>query len=383
MHADKAVCGYCIQTIRAVMQDLPVSPVPNDVSLQKLFAFAKFHSVESLLFHGLSQQEQLKADPAWKTWSNRADLLVTQSIVQLAERDLLFDAITAAGIPLLPVKGSWLKELYPQIDFRQMSDLDMLIRPEDAQKAERVMLGLGYAHGEETNTHHLSFFKKPYMEVELHLSLLPENNVNYTYYRNIWDKVIPVEGSPCLFRLSPEDEYIYYLLHLQHHVLFAGTGIRSFLDSVVYRHVYPNMDQGYLQQEYEKLGIRDFARQIEMLSDCWFVKGSSVPDSLAELEQIVFASGTYGTEERQFQQQVAKINSKYTNPIMISIHYWMTRLFLPKAEIEKTYPVLKTVPVLLPLFWMVRLFAKLFHDPKALMRRIKLVNEIGKKNGQD
>lgn len=383
MIADTITTRCCTELIRALLTDQPMVPLPEGVSMQNLFAFSKYHGVESMVFHALSLQE-VSWDPVnQKSWSSRADMLLTQSIVQLAERDAIIAAMTGAGIPILPVKGSWLKELYPQIDYRQMSDLDMLIHPEDVLQAEQVMLQLGYVVGEEVTTYHLNYTKKPYMEVELHMSLLPETDPNYSYYENVWEKATPVEENPLLFQLSAEDSYIYYLLHLQHHVLFAGTGIRSVLDSQVYRQSYPQMDQQYLAKEYARLGIGAFVRQIEQLCDCWFSSGNSVPPELKKLEKMILTSGTYGTEERQFRLQMAKANAGYTNPMLSSIRYWCSRFFLPRKEMEKEYPILQKLPVLLPVIWFVRLFAKLCHHPGALLRHIRLVHRLGRENSRE
>lgn len=382
MIRNKQCAAYCITVIRCLLQEKAVPEIPEGVSLAELYDFSKLHSVEAMVFHGLEQLDPDRKDPVWQKWQNRADMLLTQSIVQLAERDRIFSAMHCAGIPLLPVKGSWLKELYPQIDYRQMSDLDMLIHPENAKKAESVMLRLGYTHGEETSDHHHSYSMKPYMELEMHLSLLPDTNAHSDYYDNIWKRA-ELSEYPGVYRLSPEDEYIYYLLHLQHHVQFAGSGIRSFLDSVIYRALYPERNTDYLLQEYKKLGIASFVREIEALSDCWFVTGDSPAQDLEALQQSVISAGTYGTEEQQFRRQMQAVSTARGNAPATPLTYWLSRLFLPAEEMGKEYPILKKLPFLLPVFWMIRLLSKLTKHPKALLRHIKLVNEIGKTNGKD
>ena len=125
----KQTCeNYCIALIRAVMQEQPVPEIPEGVTLQALVTFAKRHSVEALVYHGLEQLDMDEEDPVWQNWCNRAQMILTQSIVQLTDRDTIFEALTSEGIDLLPIKGCWLKEQYPEIDYRQMSDLDMFIR---------------------------------------------------------------------------------------------------------------------------------------------------------------------------------------------------------------------------------------------------------------
>ena len=136
-------------------------------------------------------------------------------------------------------------------------------------------------------------------------------------------------------------------------------------------------------QEYEKLGIASFVREIEALSDCWFVTGDSPAQDLEALQQSVISAGTYGTEEQQFRRQMQAVSTARGNAPATPLTYWLSRLFLPAEEMGKEYPLLKKLPFLLPVFWMIRLLSKLTKHPKALLRHIKLVNEIGKTNGKD
>ena len=77
----KQICeNYCIELIRAVMQEQPVPEIPEGVTLQALFTFAKRHSVEALVYHGLEQLDMDEEDPVWQNWCNRAQMILTQSM---------------------------------------------------------------------------------------------------------------------------------------------------------------------------------------------------------------------------------------------------------------------------------------------------------------
>lgn len=382
MAINKQCARYCIAVIRAVMWGTSVPEIPETVSLTELYNFAKIHGVEAMVFHALEQLDMDGTDPVWQDWQNRADMLLTQSMVQLAERDTLFVALPAAGIRLLPVKGCWLKEQYPDIDYRQMSDIDILIYPEDARKAETVMLQLGYSKEEESADNHDSYIKPPYMGVELHLSLLPEDDERFDYYRNVWDKAIAVKDLPGMSRLKPEDEYIFFTVHLYKHVMYAGTGIRSFLDCIVYRKLWPDMDKTYLRTELEKLKLTEFAQQVETLSDCWFDTGSAVPESLQEMEDSIMNSAVYGTANEEFQRSMERMYKKYRSRFVAHLVYWLYRLFAPLEEMEPQYPVLKKYPWLLPVFWVVHLVQKVTREPMDLLRHFQKVNKAGEKYGE-
>lgn len=379
MAINQPAAEYSISLIRAVMQGKPVPALPQEIELDALYTFARMHNVEAMMYHGLSQLNMNPQDPVWQDWENRASMLLIQSMVQLAERDNLFHALPAAGIRLLPFKGCWLKEQYPDIDYRQMSDLDVLIDPEKAQDAKRVMLSMGFeTDAFENQPNHAGYLKPPYTEVELHTALLREGN---EYYEDVWSRALPMEGMPGIYRFRPEDEYIYYLLHLNKHLQNAGTGIRSILDSLVYRSTYPDMDRAYLQTELKKLKLWDCAVQIETLADCWFRTGEAVPESIAPLAEFIMDCGSYGTLENYTQRQIETMQAKYKNSFLRGIVYWTIHTCRPRKEMALSYPVLNKLPVLLPFFWVFRAVMKISKHPKRVWNHITLVFQKGKKHG--
>lgn len=381
MNIGNNLCApYCIDLIRAVMQEGDVPEMPENLSLEELYSFGKLHNLEALIYHGLCQTDVDVSDPVWQNWENRAAMLLAQGVVQLAERDDLFNVFSEAGIPLLPFKGCWLKELYPTMEWRQMADLDMLIPADKAAEAKRIMLSLGYQTEEfENMPNHAGYMKPPYMEVELHTALLVDDPKGY--YEGVWDRVQPVEEVPGVFRFFPEDEYIYYLLHLNKHLEDAGTGIRSVLDSLVYRRSYPHMDREYLRSELEKWGLWQRLLELETICDCWFVSGTPVPMELEGLAEHLLAAGAFGTVEIRSDRRLEKLREKYKNPFIRGIVYWLIRTCRPMEEMAQCYPVLKKAPVLLPFFWIHRAVMKFAKSPKAVWHHIKLAFGKGKKNG--
>ena len=370
---------YCIELIRCLMQELEVPEKPERISLQELYSYAKLHNVEAMIYHGLCQTNVDVSDPVWQKWENRAAMLLAQGVVQLSDRDLLFSVLTEAGIDLRPVKGCWLKELYPNMEWRQMADLDMLIPAEKAAEAKKIMLSLGYQTEEfENMPNHAGYLKPPYTEVELHTALLVDGR---GYYDKVWEQAHPVEGIPGLYRFSPEDEYIYYLLHLSKHLEDAGTGIRSVLDSLVYREAYPDMDRDYLRRELEKWDLWERTLEIETLCDCWFQTGKEIPEELESLAQHILSAGAFGTVEIRSERRLEKLREKYKNPVIRGIVYWIIRACRPMEEMVQCYPVLKKLPVLLPFFWIHRAVMKFAKSPKAVWHHIKLAFGKGKNHG--
>lgn len=377
-----ACSEYAVTLIRSLISGAAVPPVPSEISLEELFEFSKAHCVEAMVLQGLSQAGAESADPVWKFWRNRADLLLAQSAVQLADRDILLDALTEAGIELLPVKGCWLKELYPNISYRQMSDLDMLIHPADTASARSVMLGLGFRQeNPEERGHHDIYKKEPYTAVELHLSLLSRNDPSFSYYDDVWQKARPVEGRPRLYRMPPEEEYIFCMLHLSKHLQEMGAGIRPFLDTSVLRSAFPGMNRAYISDTFRRLGLSGLAEQVETLSRCWFETGEPVPEPLRELAECILSGRQYGSLDITCQTRLQQLRKTHNGTTSLILAYWKERFLRPRGEMEQIYPILIKYPLLLPFFRVVRVVMKCIRKPKALWAHMKLVKEEASDHG--
>ena len=85
----------------------------------------------------------------------RLDGLLYSAVAGNLNRCVDFEALskrfTEQGIAHMPVKGYYLRRLYPVSGLRTFGDIDLLIHPEDRAKAHALMCALGYTveHGWE------------------------------------------------------------------------------------------------------------------------------------------------------------------------------------------------------------------------------------------
>jgi hypothetical protein len=76
----------------------------------------------------------------------------------------------------------------------------------------------------------------------------------------------------------------------------------------------------------------------------------------------IFDSGTYGTVKHNIENQVAKKGR---------FGYFLSRTFLSYDLMKGLYPVLKVLPVLLPVFWVWRLVSAFIFKRDKMMYQIK------------
>ena len=150
----------------------------------------------------------------------------------------LCDALEAAGIPFIPLKGSVIKNYYPEPWMRTSCDIDVLIREADLDIAvEYLVKNLGYIYKHKF-THDVSMFTKNGQHIELHYSLMGDEPVKKSFLvlNNIWDMAALRKGYEYWYELPDEIFYFYHIAHMAKHFENGGCGIRSFIDSHILNH---------------------------------------------------------------------------------------------------------------------------------------------------
>ena len=182
-----------------------------------------------------------------------------------------------------------------------------------------------------------------------------------------------------MYRFSWEDFYVFLIAHLHKHFVGSGVGIRQFIDLwVVRKHYELNME--YVYSELDKMGILDFCKEAEELVDCW-MSGVELRDSLKEMQEYVFRSGSYGTISNSVLHLVER-NVKENESANVTRKYLFKRMF-PPLDIMKIYhPVLRKYPVLLPGVWVYRLIYKSITNNKKARAELRILKEYKKNHKQ-
>lgn len=159
------------------------------------------------------------------------------------------------------------------------------------------------------------------------------------YYGSIRDRLLPMEGKRFGFRMSSEDFYLYMLAHTYKHDSNGGTGLRSLLDVYIYRRAKPDLNQDYLNQELEKLGLKDFAVRMETLAAKTFQAAEKETPFTAQEQSMLrelTLHHTYGTVENAWRKRVRKETPEGTEiSARVKWAYFRRRLFPSKAHMEK------------------------------------------------
>ena len=339
------------------------------MNLEQLYQFAKFHSVRGAVCIALKRagvQDQ-RFDQAYKK-------AVRKNIYLDMERAAIISAFEEHGIWYMPLKGSVLKDLYPENGMREMADNDVLFDAEKQEQSKEIMLAHGYTAEYYGVSNHDVYKKPPVLNYELHTALFGEIDAKplYHYYADTRRLLRKDGDNSCGYHFSDEDFYVFMTAHEWKHYSGSGTGIRSLLDCYVYcKFKGDTLDWNYITEQTKQLEIADFEQKRRALADKIF-SANTLPD-LTESEQDMLmyylTAGTYGTFENKIKKQLAQ-KSKFA--------FWLSKIFQKPAEMAAYFPLVKKCILLYPI-------GAVWHFIRAVtFRREKFKNTIKavKKSGK-
>ncbi len=353
---------YLLMLLKSVLNEtFPLEP-NEEIDFDFLFRLAKSHNVANTAFYAVEQLENRPTGELFKQWQDIRNKNVHRNLVQTLEYQSIVDAFKKAGVEFLPIKGLPLCNLYPKPDYREMADLDILIK-NDLKTAGEVIAQIGYSPVEVGGFHHDKFAKPPFMLVELHRDIVPLNSPFYSYYEDIFSRSKKADN--CEYRMTDEDFFIFNLVHLYKHYSTAGCGIKMVMDMYIqHKYLYPTLNKRVLEEELEKLGLSDFLEKIIEIADKWFGKGDL--ESLSKEELYILTSGTFGNSKNVIaNRKEGKSKGEYV----------ITRLFPTSAEMKNIYGVLRKYPVLLPFFYVGRLICAPFTKGNKIKREIEYMKK--------
>ena len=311
--------------------------------------------------------EQVKALPA-DFIEEKFKVIRRMSLYDL-EIPKVLDALEKNKIWYLPLKGTLIRKLYPQLQMREMGDCDILCDPSRAADIRKLMKSMGYRCVKFDKIHHDIYEKDPFT-FELHRRLFNKysNRAFYDYYNNVKEKLLKDADSDCGYHFSNEDFYIYIICHLYGHYKSAGTGLRSLLDIYVIRKHYDSIfDKDYLSGEFEKLGLSDFERDISSLAIKVFTGQPLSADEQKELSYFLDSS-TQGSFNNALRRKLENDDS-----IKAKKRYILRRLFPPKEVVELHYPIVHRHKILYPFLVIYRPFTLFSKKGKRINTELKMV----------
>lgn len=309
----------------------------TDEELAELYKLSKNHDLAHLVGNALIKNDLIQNDEIKAKFQKQIMIAVYRYEKMNYELGRLRTALNEAQILFIPLKGSVLRQYYPEPWMRTSCDIDILVHDEQVDETAQVIVRkLGYNY-EKKNYHDISLMSDSRVHLELHHSI-KENKANIDVllaeYRRY---TVPFEGYE--YQFTNEFFLFHQIAHASYHFLGGGCGIRPFLDIWVLNH---RID--FDREKREKLlsdgGLDVFAKQAELLSEVWFGNAEHT-EITKQMERYILRGGVYGTTANRVAVQQQKQGGK--------MKYALSKIFISYDVIKFHYPILQKHKWLTPI----------------------------------
>lgn len=349
--------------------------LPEDFDLEAALPEIKRHKIHTLAFQGAVNCGIPQSHPVMRQLFQSYCQALAVSESQLREIQRIYQAFDDNGIDYMPLKGCNMKSCYPKPELRLMGDADILIRMEQYEKIVPVMESLGFTFKCESD--YDLCWQSSGLYVELHRRLIASWNTDWTsYFDNWWEKAQCGNGTH--YFMTPENEWLYLFTHFTKHFRDSGIGCRHVVDLWVFLRTHPDLDEGYIQHVLQDLWLLEFYKNIRQLISVWFENGQ--PDEKTNLlEACVFASGGWGYESTRLISWAIRDEKKLFGKNARFRYLW-SYLFPDLHFMQIRYKILRKLPCLLPVMWILRLGYKVIFDRQELKKKGQNLSVITEEN---
>ena len=307
----------------------------NENTVKMLLYVCNQHTMAHLLYDVFVENGIPTTETTKKRLQQQRDsaiFLCEQFQYELEEISALFER---EKIDFIPLKGSVLRQHYPQRWHRTSGDLDILIKKEDRARADALLeKELSYTAkdvGEGAVTH---FYTPTGLLIELHDDI-QEFEDDGAFCQEVWNSAIrKTKRHLCM---TDEAFYLHHLVHMKKHLLEGGCGIRFFLDLWFLQNI-PH-DKTKRAEGLKKHRLSKMNEGVVALAKVWF-GGKTHTEETKRLEKYVLKSGTFGTEENKVSSIQVRNPWKFKDILKM--------IFLPYDQLRHVFPVLKKHKYLYP-----------------------------------
>lgn len=343
----------------------------TEEALEKLYKLSKAHDLAHIVASALIKLGKLGQDELSKKWNKQFLLAVYRRQQQNEVLEQLCALFEENRIEHIPLKGSVLCNYYPEPWMRTSCDIDILIHPEDTDRAIEVLCGAGFTHEKTLSLHDYSFYSDTKVHIELHIDLSNGRQILKAapILKESWKHTHATENHTFQQQFSNEFFLFYHIAHMAKHFVNGGCGVRSFLDLYILKKRY-TVDEKALRDLLLPAELLEFYNAACETVIAWFSQ-SGHSAKTRQMEQFVLTGGIYGTAVNEGTMKAAHGVETGT------IRHWLKAIFLPRKNMELLYPKIEKHPILLPYYHVKRWFGIFRKDKRQKIKNtIQIQNEI-------
>lgn len=243
--------------------------VKQEIDWQKLIETANFHKLIPLLYQNFNNIcPELVPNEVLIQLKQQFQANATRNLFITSELIKLLDLFESHDIYAIPIKGAVLAVCaYGNIALRQFSDLDILVREQDAIKARDLLVAVGYESTYDFNREQeVARLKSPYckdnnyfhkhtrVNLDFHWQLLQKYLSFPLHHEELWQRhgTVSIAGKT-VRDLSPEDNLLFLCVHGSRD---RWNKLRLISDVAHLIEVSPEMNWVWLMKQAKILGCK-------------------------------------------------------------------------------------------------------------------------------
>lgn len=237
----------------------------ENISIKEIYRLAQEQSVAGLVAAGLEQTKVIH-------FPKEDVLTIVGEALQLEQRNMamnyfigvIVQKMRNAGIYTLLVKGQGVAQCYAKPQWRACGDVDLLLSPDNYNKAKSFLTPLAKTIDEEDSRRkHLGLTIDPWT-VELHgalpfgLSRRVDKVINDAYNDVFFNGNVRtwMNGNTQVYLPSPNNDVIFIFTHFLHHFFIEGIGLRQICDWCRLLWTYKDsIDYDLLERRLKEAGL--------------------------------------------------------------------------------------------------------------------------------
>lgn len=300
-------------------------------------------------------------DDTKRLWTTHAYICTASNLHTLYSISQMDRVMRGGNFSYVLLKGLSAASYYPDYLLRALGDVDFLIAPAQQTDVEQALEADGYQNWNKKHICHV-VFTKPRQQLEMHFEIsgipygVPGERVR-AYMNDVLRETILFSTEDGTYPLPlPRYHGLILLLHMQHHMLAEGIGLRHLMDwcCFVEKTAHQSFWQESLLPILKDIGLLKYAQVMTRTGALYF--RTVCPDWCADAEENlcdavmtdILAGGNFGRKNAVRAASGMMISEHGKEGTK---HGKLYNLYATMHTAVKTqYPAAKRFPVLYPIY---------------------------------
>lgn len=337
---------YILRLLRYVLAAGSI-PFGKDLDLPEVSSYIRRGGILLTVYTSLSSLPALQELLQSEYYAS-----ISQIVNQVHEGKHVISALSDGQMRCVPMKGWEIRKYYPNPIMRQMTDLDVLVRPYNYSCVRDVMANLGFVPADDESADKHDVYRKGAITVEVHKRIRDDVAAVRAWEDSLWDRA--QESPDGTWYMTNEDVYIAHFEHMCHDFRNGWFGLRRVVDGWLLDQHRSEMDVDYITMQLEAMGLERFRNRMCRLGRQMMGEEPLDADAV-QLLRYAFDCGIYGNGKSYKAGRIISLTGGKGGLVGGKARSLVAHVFLPCGRMKAQYPVLEKWPMFLPVCWVHRI----------------------------